>query len=110
MAVRVAVGAGVPVVVEVAAGVPVAVPVGVAPPGVAVGVPQMPPVSVWLPSKSWFSARAILLAPVPSKKMTRLPGALGSLSSRSIVMGPVLHSLPTTWRLSWLRTPPLGAL
>src|SRR5439155_19974495 len=67
-------------------------------------------ISSWLPSKSADSARFVVVVPTPLKTTTALPGAFGLPSSRSMVIGPVSHSLPTTWRLSWERTPPVGAL
>src|SRR5205809_7594983 len=65
---------------------------------VAVGVllPHVPPVSLWVPSKSADSARFVVVVPAPLKMTTLLPGGFGLPSSRSIVIVPVLHSLPRT--------------
>src|SRR5438132_4355640 len=98
--------------VAVAVGEAVAVAVGVGEnvQQVFVGEAQTPPVSLCVPSNSADSARFVVVVPTPLKTTTALPGGFGLPSSRSMVIGPVLHSFPTTWRLSWDRTPPVGAL
>ena len=71
--------------------------------------------SPWKPSPSWAGAMLMSVVPVPLKTTARLPGGFGMLSSRFMKreawapLGPVVDSLPTTWRLTAARTPPVGA-
>jgi len=105
---RVWVGVGVMgSVAKEGAGVAVAVAVAV---GVGVIEPGDAQISLWKPSLSARSPMFIVVIPEPLKTTTWLPGAFGLLSSRSIIIWPVLHSFPTTWRFSCETTPPLGAL